>query len=119
MDEKALFLKFWEREAPATRKVISRVPEDKSDYKPEPKSRTAREIAWLIVMEEKVLAEGLERGTVEWKDFPAPATVEEILATYDRNHEDLSKRLHALDPSVWEKEFRFVYAEYEISRGTG
>ena len=119
MDEKELFLKFWEREAPATRKVISRIPQDNSDYKPEPKSRTAREIAWLIVMEEKVLAEGLEKGTVEWQDFPAPEMVHEILVTYDRNHEDLTRRLHALDHSVWEKEFRFVYGEYEISRGTG
>jgi len=119
VDEKELFLKFWEREAPATRKVILRIPQDKSDYKPEPKSRTALEIAWLIVMEEKVLAEGLEKGTVEWQDFPAPATVEEILSTYDRSHDDLTKRLHGLDHSVWEKEFRFVYGEYEISRGTG
>jgi uncharacterized damage-inducible protein DinB len=119
VDEKALFLKFWEREAPATRKVISRIPQDKSDYKPEPKSRTAREIAWLIVMEEKVLAEGLEKGTIEWQEFPAPATVEEILAAYDRNHEDLTNRLHALDSGVWEKEIRFVFGEYEISRGTG
>ncbi|MEK6325629.1 MAG: DinB family protein [Acidobacteriota bacterium] len=119
MDEKALFLKFWEKEAPATRKVISRIPQDQSDYKPEPKSRTAREIAWLIVMEEKVLVEGLEKGTVEWQDFPAPATVEEILTAYDRNHEDFAKRLHELDAGVWEKEFRFVYGEYEISRGTG
>ena len=27
MDQKAVFLKFWEKEAPATRKVISRIPE--------------------------------------------------------------------------------------------
>jgi uncharacterized damage-inducible protein DinB len=119
VDEKALFLKFWEREAPATRKVISRIPQEKSDYKPEPKSRTAREIAWVIVMEEKVMGEGLENGTIEWKDFPTPETVEEILATYDRNHDDLTKRLHAIDSSVWEKEFRFVYGDYEISKGTG
>lgn len=119
MDEKALFLKFWEREAPATRKVISRIPEEKSDYRPEPKARTARDIAWLIVMEEKVLVEGLEKGTVEWKDFPTPATVEEILATYDQNHEDFTKRLYAIDGEVWGKEFRFVYGDFEISRGTG
>jgi uncharacterized damage-inducible protein DinB len=31
MDQKSLFLKFWDKEAPATRKVISRIPEDKSD----------------------------------------------------------------------------------------
>ena len=51
MDEKALFLKFWEKEGAATRKVISRIPEG-SDYRPDPKSRPAREIAWLIVREE-------------------------------------------------------------------
>jgi uncharacterized damage-inducible protein DinB len=119
VDEKTLFLTFWEREALATRKVISRIPQGTSDYKPEPKSRSAREIAWLIVMEEKVLVEGFEKGTIEWQNFPAPETVEEILATYDRNHDDLTKRLHALDHSVWETEFRFVYGEYEISKGTG
>jgi len=119
MDEKELFLKFWEREAPATRKVMSRIPEDKSDYKPEPKSRTAREIAWVIVMEEKVLAEGLEKGTIEWQEFPLPASMAEVMAAYDRNHDEIAKRMHALDAADWEKEFRFVYGDYEISRGTG
>ena len=61
MDEKALFLKFWKREAPATRKVISRIPQERSDYRPDPKARNAREIAWLIVREEIILAEGLEK----------------------------------------------------------
>jgi len=119
MDEKALFLKFWEREAPATRKVISRIPQEKSDYRADPKARTAREIAWLFVVEERVLVEGLEGGTIEWKEYPTPATVEEILAVYDQNHDDFARRLHGLDSSIWEKEFRFVYGDYEISRGTG
>ena len=59
MDEKALFLKFWEKEAPATRKVISRIPQEQSDYRADPKARTAREIAWLIVHEEIALVEAL------------------------------------------------------------
>jgi stearoyl-CoA desaturase (delta-9 desaturase) len=46
MDQRSLLLSFWEKEAPATRKVISRIPE-RSTYRPDPKSRTAREIAWL------------------------------------------------------------------------
>lgn len=119
IDEKALFLQFWEREAPATRKVMSRIPEDSSDYKPDPKSRNARDIAWLLVLEEKLLVEGMEKGTVEWKDIPTPATVQEILDAYDSNHDDATRRLHALEHSVWEKEFRFMYGDYEISRGTG
>src|SRR5436189_935721 len=100
MDEKALFLKFWEKEAPATRKVISRIPEG-SQYRPDPKSRTAREIAWLIVREEVVLTEGLEKGTLEWAEIPAPDAIKEILNTYDRHHENLSKRFQAIDAARW------------------
>ncbi len=36
----------------ATRKVIARIPQAKSDYRADPKARNAREIAWLIVQEE-------------------------------------------------------------------
>ena len=64
MDQKAHFLKFWQKEADATRKVLSRIPEG-ATYRPDPKSRTAREIAWLMVREEIVLADGLEKGALE------------------------------------------------------
>ena len=48
MDEKSLFTKFWEDESKTTSKVIARIPEG-SEYRPDPKSRTASEIAWQIV----------------------------------------------------------------------
>ena len=44
MDEKSLFIEFWTKESKTTSKVLSRIPEA-SDYRPDPKSRTAREIA--------------------------------------------------------------------------
>ncbi len=120
MDEKALYLKFWEKEAPVTRKVISRIPQEKSDYKPEPRSRNAREIAWLMVLEEKILVEGLEKGRIDWPEAMAtPATVKEILDTYDRQHEDLTKRLHQLAQEAWAKRFPFMYAGNEVYQATG
>src|SRR5262249_60055367 len=93
-DQKALFLKLWEKEAPATRKVLSRIPED-SSYRPDPKSRTAREIAWLIVREEMVLIDGLEKGQLEWEEIPAPVSMQEVLATYDRHRPGLRRRIKA------------------------
>ena len=77
MDQKAHFIKFWEKEAAATRTVLSRIPEG-STYRPDPKSRTAREIAWLIVREEIVLADGLHNGAIEWAEVPPPATMKEV-----------------------------------------
>ena len=109
MDEKALFLKIWDREALATRKVIARIPQDKSDYRGDPKARTAREIAWLIVREEILLADGLEKGVLDWVDVPTPATVKEILATYDCRHVELTKRLHALPAARWEGRVPFMF----------
>lgn len=118
MDQKALFLQFWEKEAAATRKVISRIPEG-SDYRPDPKSRPAREIAWLIVREETVLAEGLEKGTLEWQEIPAPATVKEVLEAYDRQHEALTKRMKALATPAWERKVPFMYQGQEVMSDTG
>lgn len=118
MDQKSLFLKYWEKEAPATRKVISRIPEG-SDYRPDAKSRTAREIAWLIVHEETALVEGLEKGTLEWNDVPAPPTMKEVLAAYDRLHENLSKRLQAVGADRWEGRVPFVYGGQEVMKEPG
>ena len=118
MDEKTLFLKFWEKEAPATRKVISRIPEG-STYRPDPKSRTAREIAWLIVREEIVLTEGLEKGALEWAELPAPATIKEILDTYDRHRKNLAKRFLAIEPARWEQRVPFIFQGQEVMNETG
>jgi hypothetical protein len=96
MDEKALFLKFWNREAPATRKVMSRIPQERSDYRADPRARNAREIAWLIVREEMVLGEGLQQGVLNWTEEPTPATVKEILDTYDNHHGEVTKKLEGL-----------------------
>jgi hypothetical protein len=56
VDEKALFTDFWTKESKTTSKVIARIPEG-SDYKPDPRSRTAQQIAWQIVCEEKMIVE--------------------------------------------------------------
>ena len=119
MNQRALFLKFWEKEAAATRKVISRIPEDRSDYRADPKARTARELAWLIVREDVVLVEGLEKGAFEWAELPPPATVKEILESYDRQHEDVTKRLYGIEASRWEAQVPFMYQGQEVMSASG
>lgn len=116
MDEKALFLKLYEKETATTRKVISRIPEG-ADYRPDPKSRTAREIAWLIVHEERLLADGIEKGTFEWREVPAPATVKEILDKYDPA--SFVKRFQAVEPARWERKIPFMMGGKEVMSGTG
>src|SRR5688572_31767062 len=101
MDEKTLFTKFWTNEAKTTRKVLARIPEG-SDYRPDPKSRTAQEIAWQIVCEEKMIVEALETGSVEWSPPPLPATMQAVLAAYDELSAGMQKRWEALPATRWE-----------------
>ncbi len=119
MDQKALFMKFWDKEAAATRKCIERIPQDRSDYKPHPKSRNAREIAWLMVREEMVLGEGLEKGSLNWEEIPTPGTVKEILDTYDKHHDKITKSLHGLEPAKWERDVPFLWQGQQVMSASG
>jgi len=78
VDERTLFTGFWTSESRATRNVLARIPEG-SDYRPDPKSRTAQEIAWQIVCEEKMLIDALESGKAEWAPPPTPPTMKAVV----------------------------------------
>jgi len=106
MDERALFTKFWEDETKTTGKVIARIPEG-SEYRPDPKSRTASEIAWQIVCEEKMLIDALETGKAEWKPSAAPKSMKELVDIYDKQSADFVRRLKALPGARWDGTLEF------------
>jgi uncharacterized damage-inducible protein DinB len=106
MDEHALFTTFWTRESGVTGKVIARIPEA-SDYRPDPKSRTAQEIAWQIVCEELMIVEALETGKVEWAPREMPARMTEVTGAYVQQSADVIRRWNALPASRWTGQLDF------------
>ena len=114
MDEKALFTKFWTNESKTTRNVIARIPEG-SDYRPDPKSRTAKEIAWQVVCEEKMLIEALENGSAEWAPPPMPATMKEVLDAYEKQSAQIAERWNALPQEKWDGRLQFFGNERDAS----
>jgi uncharacterized damage-inducible protein DinB len=106
MDDKPLFTDFWSKESQTTQKVLARIPED-SDYRPDPKSRTAKEIAWQILCEEKMLVDALETGKVEWAPAPTPATMKDVVDTYARQRETIVERLKSLPAERWNGTLEF------------
>ena len=106
MNEKALFTKFWTDETKTTRNVIARIPEG-SDYRPDPKSRTAKEIAWQIVCEEKMIIDALETGKAEWNPPAEPATMKDVLQTYEKQSAGMEKRWSALSAERWNGALEF------------
>jgi uncharacterized damage-inducible protein DinB len=106
MDEKSLFTNFWAHETKTTRNVLARIPEG-SDYRPDPKSRTAREIAWQIVCEERMIIEALETGRAEWAPPPLPATMKEVLDAYEAQSQGMVERWNALPDEKWNGTLEF------------
>jgi uncharacterized damage-inducible protein DinB len=114
MDEKTLFTNFWTNESKTTRKVLSRIPEG-SDYRPDPKSRTAQEIAWQIVCEERMIIEALENGKAEWAPPPMPASMKEVLEAYEKQSAGLPQRWKALPDERWNGSLEFFGSQRPAS----
>jgi len=114
VNERALFTKFWTNEAKTTRNVLARIPES-SDYRPDPKSRTAHEIAWQIVCEEKMIIEALENGKAEWAPPPRPASMKDVLVAYEKQSAEIVDRWKALPDERWEGTLEFFGKEHPAS----
>lgn len=114
MDEKSLFTKFWTAESKTTRNVLARIPEG-SDYRPDAKSRTAKQIAWQIVCEERMIVDALESGRVQWAPPPMPATMAEVLAAYEEQSAGMGARWAALPPERWDGTLAFSGSERPAS----
>ena len=106
MDEKSLFTGFWTNESRTTLKVFARIPEG-SDYRPDPKSRTAQQIAWQIICEERMIIEALEGGKATWEPSPMPGTMKEVVATYEEQSAALDRRWEALPAACWNGTIEF------------
>ena len=56
---RAMMLDGVAREGDVTRKVIAAVPDEKSDYKPDPHARSARELAWHLANSDIQFLDGI------------------------------------------------------------
>ncbi len=114
MDEQALFTQFWINESETTRKVLGRIPEG-SSYRPDPKSRTAQEIAWQIYCEETMIIQALETGKAEWNPPPMPASMNAVLQAYEEQSATLGERWSRLPAGKWNGTLNFFGGERPAS----
>jgi uncharacterized damage-inducible protein DinB len=93
MTEKEQFLSTVAREFPTTMRVLKAFPAGKGDLKPHTKSKSACELAWMFVTEEKASEQALD-GAIEFGKMPkAPTTIPEVIAAYEKNHAGFIERI--------------------------
>ncbi len=99
------------QELPKFVKVLKAVPEGRLDYRPDPKARTAAELAWLFAQSEGALISLLDTGTIEWKESKPTAGMDSIIAAFEKNAGAVNERLAKLDEPGWEKKGRFLMGD--------
>jgi uncharacterized damage-inducible protein DinB len=106
--EKEQFLQTWEQEHAKTAKVIAALPEGKLEFKPHESSKSARELAWHLVNAERFFVESCLAGKIEpTPDTPAPKSLKEILATFDRQYGQLAAKLKQADEQQLARPMQF------------
>jgi uncharacterized damage-inducible protein DinB len=75
-----------EQEQKITRKVLAAVPADKGDYRPDPKSKTAVDVAWHLASSEQMFARTILEGALPSGGIPRPNDVKtptDVVRYYD------------------------------------
>ena len=107
MTEKEQFLSTMGREFPTTLRVLKAYPAGKGDLKPHAKCKSARELAWNFVTEEKVCEMALD-GAIEYAKMPpTPGTLPEVISSYETAHAALMERLKRTPDAELNKTVKF------------
>ena len=95
-----LLLQSLSNELQTTKKVISAIPENKRDHRPDPKARTAWELAWHIASVDVQFAEEIAEGkfNMEPRYKNEPKTVAELASWYEQNFNRAFDKLRAMTP---------------------
>ncbi len=107
MSEKDMYLQTWDREFQTTLKVLKNYPVEQRTFRPHGRSKTAAELAWTFVMEEKVIDQIIKGEFQGAPQGEIPATMAEIIAEYERSHRAMFDKMNRLPDAEYERTMKF------------
>jgi uncharacterized damage-inducible protein DinB len=91
---KEQFLQAYAEEHVRTLKVLRAFPAEKSELRPHPKLKSARELAWMFTLERGLGTAVMNNAFAKGAPGPlppAPATWHEVLVAYEKAHHDFGQ----------------------------
>jgi uncharacterized damage-inducible protein DinB len=114
MSEKEQYLSTLEREFATTMKVLKAFPSAKGDLKPHAKCKSAKDLAWMFVFEQKGGEQALD-GAIDFKKVPQPpGSLQEVVSTYEQSHKRFVERIKKTPESALNKTVKFFVAPKQI-----
>ena len=110
MTEKDMFLQTFEREYQTTLRVLKAYPPDRADLRPAPKSKTALELAWVLVLNQGVIVPTLENKLEMGAFPPAPKSWNEVIPALEAAHKEALTRLERTQEEDWNRTIQLPVA---------
>jgi len=108
----------FEAQAPVTRRFLDRLPEDRLTWKPHEKSMTAGQLALHIARVPGGVARLAQQSQVQAPDFsnafPQPASLREILNTFEESISAVRTLLPQLDDARMQEIWRMLKGDKEV-----
>jgi uncharacterized damage-inducible protein DinB len=114
MNMPEFFRKTWEGEQAAFGRVLRALPSDKLDYRPHERSASASGIAWQLVVEQRALADIVDKGVFHWDMGTMPKSIDEIATEWDRATDSLREKLAGVDETKWDGEAKMLMGESAV-----
>lgn len=115
---KEQFLAVYEDEHRRTMRVLKAYPEDKLDLRPQATCKTARELAWIFVLERglgtMLMNDAFASGAPSGTPPPAPASWSEILSAIEKAHRDFGDLIRSMPEEKLQDSVRFYVAPKQM-----
>jgi len=109
---KEQFLDAYQREHATTMRVLRAYPPDQLDLRPHPASKTARELAWVFVLERglgtKVYHNEFAGGVPSGKPPPPPESWDALLGALEKAHKDLGDLVRSTPDAKLSEKVKFM-----------
>ena len=103
-------LQAYDREHEKTMRVLKALPKEKSELRPHSRCKTARELAWMFVLEKGAMEKGMTTG-FDWSQPPAfpppPEAYGEVLSTLEKAQARTTELLRGLSDEDLTRSVKF------------
>ncbi|MBX4190307.1 DinB family protein [Candidatus Parcubacteria bacterium] len=113
MTTRELFLHVVKSEQPIFERVLKAVNQEKWDYRPDPVTKSGKEIANLIATEPAFLANLIKTQTFGWSEPAEPKSVQELVDKLNKGFEDVKKAAEETNDQTWDTEVVMKMTEGE------
>lgn len=117
MSEKQKFQEAWDKESATTLKVLRAFPEDKTDLKPHPSSRSAKDLAWAFVFDGVAGSQAVQ-GEMKFPppNMPEkPASWKAMISEVEKALKVMSDRVRKVDDAQLNTTVKFVTGPKQMS----